>query len=142
MKQSPILKILYYLLQWTWGIIQNVIGLLLWLVLMIKNPKRRIQNFNCAIVTRWHRKGSMCLGMFIFLGRDDQRIIVHEYGHSIQSIILGPFYLIIIGIPSYIWCNLFRKYRKNKGIKYCDFYPEKWANILGVNITGLNTVED
>lgn len=142
MKQSPIFRILYYLLQWTWGIIQNVIGLLLWLFLLIKDSNRNIRVFNGAIVTRWNDKGSMSLGMFIFLGRDDLRIIVHEYGHSIQSIILGPFYLLIIGIPSYIWCNLFIEYRKNNGIKYCEFYPEKWANILGTNITGLNTVED
>lgn len=139
MKISPIFKILYYLLQWTWGIIQNVIGLLLFLITL---PKREIRMFNGAIVSRWNVKGSMSLGMFIFLGRDDIRIIVHEYGHSIQSIILGPFYLLVIGIPSYIWCNVFRKYRKNNGIKYCEFYPERWANILGTNITGLNTVED
>ena len=139
MKISPIFKILYYLLQWTWGIIQNVIGLLLFLITL---PKREIRMFNGAIVSRWNVRGSMSLGMFIFLGRDDIRIIVHEYGHSIQSIILGPFYLLIIGIPSYLWCNVFRKYRKNNGIKYCEFYPERWANILGTNITGLNTVED
>lgn len=139
MKISPMFKILYYLLQWTWGIIQNVIGLLLFLITL---PKREIRMFNGAIVSRWNVRGSMSLGMFIFLGRDDIRIIVHEYGHSIQSIILGPFYLLVIGIPSYLWCNVFRKYRKNNGIKYCEFYPERWANILGTNITGLNTVED
>jgi len=32
----------------------------------------------------------------------EQRTLVHEYGHTIQSIILGPLYLLIIGIPSSI----------------------------------------
>lgn len=142
MKQSPIFIILYYFLQFTWGIIQNIIGLLLFLIILLKNPKTNIKAFNGAIVIKWNDSGSMSLGMFIFLGRDDQRVIVHEYGHSIQSIILGPLYLPIIGIPSYLWCNLFREYRKKNNVRYCSFYTEKWANVLGVNITGLNTVED
>lgn len=28
------------------------------------------------------------------------QLLVHEYGHTIQSLMLGPLYLAIIGIPS------------------------------------------
>lgn len=46
----------------------------------------------------------MSLGLFIFMfgGRyiGDEETLKHEYGHSIQSKILGPLYLIVIGLPS------------------------------------------
>ena len=80
----------------------------------------------------------MSLGMFLFLGNTkDPRVLVHEYGHSIQSMILGPLYLPVIGIPSYVWCNLphFRKLRREKGVSYYRFYPESNANYLGKLIT-------
>ena len=39
----------------------------------------------------------------------------------------------VIGIPSFIWCNLpaCRKLRKEKGVSYYRFYPESNANFLG-----------
>ena len=47
----------------------------------------------------------MSMGMFLFLGDHDKHVLVHEYGHSIQSCILGPLYLPVIGIPSLIWAS-------------------------------------
>lgn len=43
-----------------------------------------------------------------------QTLLVHEYGHTIQSMILGPLYLIVIGIPSTLWGFLMGKKRKEK----------------------------
>jgi len=88
--------------------------------------------------------GGISLGMFIIINgnRDDywaSTTKVHEYGHTLQSLILGPLYLFIIGIPSFIWCNAkkFVKMRKDKNISYFDFYPEKRANYLGQRATKL-----
>ena len=55
---------------------------------------------------------------------------MHEYGHSIQSKILGPLYLLVIGLPSIIWAGLFEKYRNKHKISYYSFFTEKWANKL------------
>ena len=57
----------------------------------------------------------------------------HEYGHAMQSAILGPFYLLVIGLPSSIWCNsrVVFKWRLAHNVDYYDFPTEKWANILG-----------
>ena len=48
-------------------------------------------------------------------------ILNHEYGHSIQSIILGPAYLIVIGVVSIIATSL--------GLAEKS-YTETWANYL------------
>ena len=98
----------------------------------------------------------MSLGQYIFLTNDPyryvtedqdiekvyQKILVHEYGHSIQSLILGPLYLIVIGIPSYSWGTIpiFHKIRQKKNISYFDLYCEKNANILGEKVTGLESL--
>ena len=58
-----------------------------------------------------------------------------EYGHTIQSLILGPLYLILIGIPSTLWGFLMAKKRKEKQIPYGAFITEKWANSLGEYVT-------
>ena len=57
--------------------------------------------------------------------------IKHEYGHTLQSKILGPLYLFVIGLPSLIWAGCFEDYRKENKISYYDFYTEKWADKLG-----------
>ena len=45
------------------------------------------------------------LGNYIFLDADgnyDYITVKHEHGHQIQSLIFGPLYLIVIGLPSII----------------------------------------
>ena len=122
----------------TWGIIQNVLGFLIWLYVLLTGPKEERHFFYGALVTRWNLRSSMSMGMFLFLGSDDERVIVHEYGHSIQSFLLGPFYLPLIGIPSFIWASspYFIKARREGRYRYSSFYPERWANHLGRKFTG------
>ena len=64
-----------------------------------------------------------------------QKTIQHECGHSKQSDILGPLYLIVIGIPSLLH-NIVHYLCSEIGIKwnYYSFYTESWANKL-VGIT-------
>jgi hypothetical protein len=52
----------------------------------------------------------------------------HEFGHVIQSRILGPLYLLVIGIPSLSWACWYRKHKRGS---YFAFYTEKWADRLG-----------
>jgi hypothetical protein len=44
---------------------------------------------------------------------------------------LGPLYLLVIGLPSLLWAWLGDNYREKHGVSYYDFYTEKWANKLG-----------
>ena len=143
-----LLGIIYYTLQWTWGILQNLLGFFIWFALRVFGHSKRHGHFRFAPVTGWQKGGSMGLGMFIFAGKDltlknlqdpktgtwEEHILSHEYGHTVQSAILGPFYLFLIGLPSIIWCNFKpagRSWRSGKK-DYESFFPEKWATRLGV----------
>ena len=72
-----------------------------------------------------------------------QRLLVHEYGHTIQSLLLGPLYLIIMGIPSTLWGFLpaYQKLRSEKQVSYFSFFTEAWANALGERVTGKKSME-
>ncbi len=127
-------QLLFRLWQWTWGFPQTLIG---WIVYLC-NRKRPHEIYHGCIVTHWGLRGSMGMGMFLFLGTDDPEVRVHEYGHAVQSLILGPLFLPIMGTPSFLWCNLppLQRLRRNKGISYYRFYPESTANRLGAWASG------
>ncbi len=122
--------ILYWLFQLTWGILQTFFGF----ILFLKNIKRRHFIYKGAVFTEWARGGGISLGLFVFVKPNaESGLICHEYGHTLQSLLLGPLYLLIIGLPSFIWAGLpyFRRLRKEKGISYYSLYCERWANALG-----------
>lgn len=123
-------KALYTLCQCTWGAAQTIIGAFV-LLLNIRKPHKL---YHGAVVTEWEYGGSVSLGLFIFLSREKgDKILAHEYGHTVQSLILGPLYLLVIGLPSVLWAGLpmFKKIRKNRQIPYHWLYTERWANHLG-----------
>ena len=108
-----------------------------------KDSKSKVSYYHGAVViSRKPGLGSMGLGMFIFFGHEGSpeadEVIVHEWGHTVQSVILGPLFIPVIGIPSVVWAftPAFVKRRKEKGIKYTDLYCEKWASGMGEKLTG------
>lgn len=128
--------VLFSLVQWTYGLPQNLIGAVLMLALKVRHPGRASGRYRECRTFSWDRSGSMSLGMFLFLGNAGKRlpfVRAHEYGHSIQSLILGPLYLPVIGIPSFLRANVpfLAKNWKSGKASYYDFYPERWANRAG-----------
>ena len=127
------------------------------MIIFIIYFKNKHYNYHGAIVTEWNLNSSMSLGMFVFvtsepfftkkyegkISKEDlsKRLLVHEYGHTIQSLILGPLYLIIIGIPSTLWGFLYSNKRKLEQIPYGTFFTEKWANHLGEIITSEESID-
>lgn len=113
----------------------------MFLFVRLFDRKAKSFGFHGAVVTTWRLGGSMGLGMFIFYGAGErpekERILVHEWGHTIQSLILGPLYLPVIGLPSVIWATAPRciRYRKRTGKRYTDLYCEKWASATGQKLT-------
>lgn len=131
-------KIFFVVFQCTWGLTQTLLGAIIFLI-HIRYPHKMYRG---CIDTKWNSSGGMSLGLFIFTpGEEDRRteqVRIHEYGHCIQSLLLGPLYLPVIGIISYTWANLsyFKNMRRDKKIPYTACFVEKWASRLGKWITG------
>jgi len=130
---------LYIIIQCTWGILQTLLGALLFLL----NIRYEHSFYHGCIRTKWRKYGGVSLGLFIFVTDDEvvkicDRMSVHEYGHTIQSLILGPLYLVVVGITSSVWCMspYFQKKREDNNLPYSSFCIEKWADLLGEKITG------
>lgn len=127
-----ILKIVgFRLLQWTWGFPQTLLGFVYTGMLRLAGWRSRPYEGAIAVYHR-SRHGYVSLGMyFTFPGDLDIHTAAHEYGHSLQSAILGPLYLLVIGIPSILWAGLGQRYRRRTGANYYSFYTERWADKLG-----------
>lgn len=113
-----------------WQLPQNIVGLLF--LLFIQGEKRhKLNNINFYYSINF--PGGITLGEFIIVGSKQELTIKHEYGHVLQSRILGPFYLLIIGLPSLLhaWLSDYIGCCDNNILGYYHFYTEKWANKLG-----------
>ncbi|MDR1630241.1 MAG: hypothetical protein LBS36_08545 [Oscillospiraceae bacterium] len=133
--------LLFYLVQFTWGLPVNLFGLIGFL---FAKPFCRQERFCNCYITYVNRKnfGGVSIGMFVFIntkreGQWMQNTRIHEYGHTIQCLLLGPLYWLVIAIPSFVWCNFFEGYRRKNNLSYYDLYCEGWANIWGQKWSGL-----
>ena len=118
-----------------WGLPQTILGLALWLAL---GGGHRHAQFRSAYVKEWNLRAGLSMGMFIFVPRRTRRpLLLHEYGHTIQSLMLGPMYLFVVVIPSVIWAGVprFERMRTQRRYSYYRFYTERWANALVHRLT-------
>ena len=53
----------YILIQWTWGILQNLLGIIVFLI----NIKNKHYWYHGALITVWKSKSSVSIGMFVFI---------------------------------------------------------------------------
>lgn len=126
MKSHKMKNILKSIFTWIWCFPQQLAGLI---VRLITKARKVDDHYEYDV-----KSGSVSLGTFIFLCPShwyDEETLKHEQGHTKQSYILGWLYLIVIGLPSLIWCCCFEGYRRKHNKSYYDFYPEAWANKLG-----------
>jgi len=54
-------------------------------------------------------------------------LCTHEYGHTIQCLVLGPLYWVVSALSSVIWRRCFAGYRKEYGVPYDALYCERTA---------------
>lgn len=131
-------RVMFYLFQFTWGSTANFAGLLVFLCCRGRFPSKRF--CNSVVTCLPGNRGGLSLGVFLFLSacgtRESGRLCVHEYGHTIQCLFLGPLYWIVVVIPSVIWYHFFAGYRKKRGIPYDALYCERWATAWGRKWSG------
>lgn len=128
-----IMKYIRNLILFIWQLPQHIVALIYfgYLVMMCKDLGVD-SRYKQATVIPCIMRGAVTLGNYVFVGLNSEykETVKHELGHTIQSKILGPLYLIIIGIPSITYCGLRRLFSSLRKKNYYDFYTEKWANNL------------
>ena len=134
----------------TWGIVQTLVGLVVFLVCLARGCWHG--RYRGCVVTVWGFRSGVSLGLFVFV-RDPlvgdnpldcpfndpaRRLLVHEYGHVMQSLMLGPLYVPLILLPSMVWAGYpaLKRRRLKQGVSYYSFYTERWANSLAARVTG------
>lgn len=126
-KLGKFLHTLVHILLYIWQLPQNLAGLIYRIIL--KGEKRTLKQRSTAFYVAPTMNGGVSLGNYIFLSKRTglkEPVYDHEFGHCIQSRILGPLYLPTVGLCSGLHC-LFH----NSANNYYDFWTEKWANKLG-----------
>ena len=119
-------NIMKEVLLYIWQLPQNFLGLL-FLLFIREKEKRTLEGITYYYCKNF--RGGISLGKYIFLNSRSKISVKHEYGHCIQSKMLGWFYLIVIGLPSLIHAG-FHKTNCSPGKSYYHFYTEKWADKL------------
>ena len=129
-----------FFINYIWQLPQNLLGMLYKDCIsddIITRVNCDATDYECYLT---RNGGGVTLGRYIFVNQnytDLSNVILHEIGHTKQSRILGPLYLIIIGIPSISWAGLRRLIPALKKINYYSLYTENWANkLMGLNKEG------
>ncbi|MFW5994889.1 MAG: hypothetical protein ACOCRN_02170 [Spirochaetia bacterium] len=143
----------------SWALPQTLLGFCLFLVVRMfdSGAKSRVYRLSTVLTRTTLLGGGVSLGMFIFsldyrraFGRPvrqaQARMDAHEWGHVVQSCMLGPLYLPVVGVPSIVRAAILRSSRRrtrrhSRGTVhgtaarrdaswYYRGYPEAWADRL------------
>ncbi len=134
------------LILWSWCLPQSLLGALFLFSLKLLKKDVGSQTYEgiCVVyVQEGFIKGwsGFSAGAFIFLNarllkegreKDHEWVLRHEYGHTLQGYLLGPLYVLMIGLSSgFLW--LLSRFRPSFRAHYHSFFPENWANHLVQN---------
>lgn len=136
--------ILKWISRFTWEIIQTTVGAIWFVIVRLTDSRAHTYVEGPCFVTGSSKYSGVSLGAFIF--HADQSLYakynypnptievilttLHEYGHSRQSLYLGPLYFIVIGIPS-LFFNILTRLKILPHNTYYTRFPENWADQLG-----------
>ena len=109
--------IVFYLLQFTWGLTLNIIGAIGALIMLCMGYKP----YKCGPFVYFKCKqfiGSFSAGIFLFIADESMHTALHESGHSVQNLVFGPIFIFIT-----IW-------------SICRFWYRQWYNAYRFEKTG------
>ena len=126
----------YYILQWTWGILMNIVGAFVCLYALIRKwPVQKYRNAIQITCPGRHAWGGVSFGMFLMVTEASPKSLLHEYGHSIQNCTWGLLFPFVIAIPSAtrMWYREFKYHKKGltPPTKYDDIWFEGEATQFG-----------
>lgn len=135
------MKVITKIRRWTWELPQTLLGACL--IPFYKKTLLKVIEYDDTKVYLYDKfPGGISLGYYTHLDwnkKDHNTYTIREglknsikhesSGHGRQSKYLGPFYLLIIGIPSIIHC--WAHQISDKEWNYYSFPTERWADKLG-----------
>ena len=122
-----------------WELPQNIIGAFLFIFFAVFSDSVILDDEDSLEMYSPMMRGAISLGIFRvyaykYLGNGARYVELvrkHEKeGHRKQSMMLGPLYLIVIGLPSLVWAALHSYVKRLGAVDYYSFYTEKWADRL------------
>lgn len=121
------------ILAFIWQLPQTIIG---WIIALFYKEINRLNYKGRTIRVCDKFPGGISLGYIVIVRKypyntDTWDTVKHEWGHTRQSLYLGPLYLLIIGLPSLIWTQVYGTIVKPHTNGYYEFYTEKTADKLG-----------
>ena len=124
-------SILLFLISVSWCALQTLIGGVFALVLL---PKARITKYRGMIIV-YHPFGfTFSLGTFAFISdrvEQPRTIAGKSYGFFVQSLLYGPFFLLLIVLPRiFVRIPCIAEYRAERGILPTDLYTDRQAAYL------------
>lgn len=122
---------IYYLLQFTYGILMNAIGSIVFIIVVCFT--HNVQRHYHSIVTiTEHQFGGLSLGIFTIASSNSDYILNHELGHSYQNIMFGPLFPFIVAIPSVI--RYWYREIKKPTTSYDSIWFEGQATRIGTKV--------
>ena len=92
---------LFYILNFTWGIIMNIIGAVGATAFLAMGHKP-FKHAGSVVFRTGHNWGGVSLGIFSFVCEEaGDHTLNHEFGHAIQNAIFGPLFPFVVAIPSF-----------------------------------------
>ena len=135
--------IMFWFLSLTWGIIMTSIGAIITLGLNIVKFAGKLAGYDLKIKTHLNgctfitevggNWGGVELGAFALCGNYSEtspswfdHTRKHEFGHALQHLVLGPFFIFVIAIPSA--CRYwYQRIMQKKGKSFdADWYDSVW----------------
>ncbi len=124
-----------------WELPQSALGLANLCVQHATGNVAHVEVDRGRCVVELKRNGAVSLGHFVFWTRNTNRFVRitaanrgHEFGHARQSRLLGPLYLIVVGVPSSMRAAIALVHGLRTGSPWEGYFrgfPEDWADRLG-----------
>lgn len=128
---------------WLWQLPQHLVALIILSINCFNFYVKIVEKRKVYFVKHCVFRSGVSLGDYVILHRKyDSKdyyvtselvtVIKHKFGHSVQSKIFGPTYLLLVGIPS-IFRALYGDLQENMNFLerrkwYYSGYPEDWAD--------------